>query len=100
MFGINLNKQTIDNFKANSCYINILVDTWHYAFEKTEKTKAGKITRMYAELTYESVCSIIRLTCESQDFGASVRESVKFFEKFRLGLDVVNVFGELLFPYR
>ena len=96
MFGTNFNKYTIDNFKANSCYINLLVDTWHDAFEKTEKTKAGKIIRMFAELTYESVCSIIGLTCKSQDIGASIRESVKFFEKFRLGLDVVNVFGELL----
>ena len=30
----------------------------------------------------------------------SIRESIEFFEKFRLGLDVVNVFGEILYFFR
>ena len=52
---------------------------------------------MYAELTYESVCKMIGLTYKSQDIGASLRESV---DKFRLGIDVVNVYGRILFHYR
>ena len=100
MFGIMLNSYTIDNYKANSCFINLIVDTWHEAFEIRKKDKHGKDTRKFAALTYESVCSVIGLTFKDQDIGASIRESVKFFEKFRLGLDVVNVFGELLFSYR
>ena len=59
MFGINLNKYTIDNYKMNSCSLNLFVDTWHERFEKRKK-QDGK--RMYAELTYESVCKIIGLT--------------------------------------
>lgn len=96
LFQIDLNQYTQDNFKANSCYLNLIVDTWHDPFEK-RKTD-GK--RMYAELTYESVCAIIGITNKAQDIGISIRESKKFFEKFRLGLDVVNVFGEMLFSYR
>ena len=97
MFGITLNKYTIDNYKMNSCMLNLFVDTWHESFEKRKK-QDGK--RMYAELTYESVCKIIGLTYKSQDIGASLRESVKFLDKFRLGIDVVNVYGRILFHHR
>ncbi|HRP37621.1 MAG TPA: hypothetical protein PLS50_07480, partial [Candidatus Dojkabacteria bacterium] len=55
MFGITLNKYTIDNYKLNSCFLNLIIDTWHSAFEKTKKD--GK--RMYVELTYESLCQIV-----------------------------------------
>jgi len=96
MFGITLNKYTIDNYKLNSCFLNLIVDTWRSAFEK-RKTD-GK--RMYAELTYESVCQIINLTYKNQDIGLSLNESKAFFEKFRLGIDVVNVYGEIIFAYR
>ena len=96
MFSITLNKYTIDNYKLNSCLINMFVDTWYESFNRRKKD--GK--RMYAELTYESVCQIIGLTYKSQDIGASLRESVKFLEKFRLGIDVVNVYGDMLFSYR
>src|SRR4051812_44296928 len=73
-----------------------MVDRFHNGFEKLKTD--GK--RMYKELTYELVCEIIGLTCKYQDIGISIRESVKFFEKFKLGLDVVNEFGEMLFQYR
>jgi len=96
MFGITLNRYTIDNYKINSCFMNIIVDTWHSAFEKRKKD--GK--RMYAELTYKSVCKIINLTYKNQDIGVSLNESKTFFEKFGLGIDVVNVYGEMIFTYR
>lgn len=96
MFDIQFNQYTIDNFKANSCYINTIVDTWHDPFEKRKSD--GK--RMFVELTYELVCQIIGLKYKDQDLGASIHESKKFFEKFRLGLDVINEFSEILFSYR
>ena len=46
------------------------------------------------------MCEIIGVKCKSQDIGISIRESVIFFEKFRLGLDVISEFGELIFTYR
>src|SRR5690606_8683350 len=96
LFGINLNKYTIDNYKANSCFMNLIVDTWHEAFEKRKKDNK----RMYTELTYESLCEIVGLTYKSQDIGMTFQESRKFFDKFSLGYDVVNVYGELLDYWR
>ena len=96
MFKIQMDEYTIDNYVANSCFLNLIVDTWHSAFEKRKPN--GK--RYYVELTYESVCNIIGLKYKNQDIGISIRESIKFFEKFRLGLDVVNVFGEILYFFR
>lgn len=76
----------LDNWKANSCYLNTIVDRFHAAFEK-EKSDG---TRMFVKLTYDLVCNIIGVSCMNQDIGITIRESVKFFEKFRLGLDVIN----------
>ncbi|HRP36843.1 MAG TPA: hypothetical protein PLS50_03460, partial [Candidatus Dojkabacteria bacterium] len=47
-----------------------------------------------------SLCQIVNLTYKSQDIGMSLRESIPFFEKFRLGIDVVNVYGQMLWYYR
>ena len=96
MFGIHIEQYTLDNYKANSCFLNLIVDMWHQAFEKRKKD--GK--RIYVELTYESVCNIIGLKYKNQDVGISIRESVKFFKKFHLGLDVVNAYNEMLYFYR
>ncbi len=85
-----------DNFKANSCFPTAIVDHFGNGFEKRKSD--GK--RMFAPLTYETVCEIIGLKCKSQDIGLTIRGSVPFFEKFRLGLDVVNEFGVMLFTYR
>ena len=96
MFGVTLHPYVLDNWKANSCYLNTIVDRFHAAFEK-EKSDG---TRMFAKLTYELVCNIIGVSCMNQDIGITIRESVKFFENFRLGLDVLNEFGEMLFSWR
>src|SRR5690606_20154554 len=63
-----------------------------------KRKKDGK--RMYAELTYDRLCEIIGVENKEQDIGLSIRNSLKFFEKFCLGLDVINVFGEVLLTYR
>jgi len=96
LFGIHLDQYTLDNFKANSCYLNLLVDTWHSQFEKRKST--GK--RMYSELTYESVCQTIGIENMNQDIGISLHESIKLFDKYHLGIDVVNIYGQMLFTHR
>jgi hypothetical protein len=95
LFKINLNKYIVDNYRANSCYVNLIVDTYKKAFEKRKSD--GK--RCYKELTYDSVCQIMGLECKSQDLGLSIRQSLAFFEKFRLGLDVINVYSAMLYTY-
>ena len=96
MFNIKYNPYTIDNFKANSCFINLIVDTYHYEFEKRKSD--GK--RMYSALTYESLCDLLQIQNKNQDIGLSIRQSIKFFEKYHIGLQVINVFHHLLFCYK
>ena len=36
---------------------------------------------------------------KDQDLGLSIRTSLKFFEKFHLGLVVVNIYDEVIFKY-
>jgi len=85
-----------DNYHANSCFANAIVDEYYMAFSK--KKKNGK--RYYAELTYDRFCHIIDLQNKKQNLGLSINNSLKFFKKFNLGLDVINIFGEALTSYR
>src|SRR3954454_11023721 len=55
---------------------------------------------MYQELTYDNFCDIIGIKNKNQDLGLSIRGSLPFYEKYRLGLDVINVFGEMIFTFR
>lgn len=89
-------KYVLDNFKANSCYINTIVDSYYKPFEQTKNN--GK--RRYAELTYEKLCDILKIKYEDQNLGLSINQSLNFFKKYRLGLDVINIYDELMYTYR
>ena len=93
---IDLKPYVLNNFKANSCYVTLIVNTYYLAFEK--RKKGGK--RMYQELTFDYFCSLIGIENKKQSLGLSIRNSIPFFEKFKLGLDVINVYEEILFSYR
>lgn len=96
LFKIELQSYTLENYKANSCYVNIIIDHFKPAF--TSREKRGK--KAYKTLTYAYLCDIIGLTNLNEDLGLSIQHSIKFFEKFRLGLDVINVYNEIMFNYR
>lgn len=89
-------KYVLDNFKANSCYINTIVDTYYKPFEQTKNN--GK--RRYAELTYQKLCDILKIKHEEQNIGLSINQSLNFFKRYRLGLDVINIYDELMYTYR
>jgi hypothetical protein len=74
-----------DNYKANSCYINLLVDTFHTAFSKCKKYKFNA--------TYEDFCDLLDIDMEKDNVGLSINKSLKLFEKFSIKLMVVGVFG-------
>lgn len=86
----------LDNPKANSCLINAIMQTYHQAFE-TVKTDG---TRKYKELTYDYLCNILNIENLEQDLGTTINQVLPFFDKFHLGLDVINVFSESLLRYR
>ena len=87
--------QYMTNVKANSCYFNLIIDTYKEALEKVYKN--GE--RVYKDLTEDRLCKILGIENKNQDLGLSIRTSLKFFEKFHLGLLVVNIYDDVIFKY-
>lgn len=86
----------MDGYRANSCFLSILVDTYYEAFQK--KKSNGK--RMYKDnITYEYLIELMGLEDKEQDIGCTIEQAKVFFEKFRLGLVVLDVFNKPLFEY-
>jgi len=93
LFKVRFGQYVQDNYKANSCFLNSIVDKFHDGFEARKAD--GK--RKCKPLTYDLVCQIIGLKNTNQDVGITIRQSEVFFKKYSLGLDVINEFGELIF---
>ena len=89
------NKKIETDLKANSCYFNIIISTYKESIESVMRN--GK--RAYRDLTPEYLCQIMEIENKEQDLGLSIRSSVKFFQKFHLGLVVVNIYDDVIFKY-
>ena len=89
------NKSISSNLKANSCFFNLIIATYKEAFENVY----CKYERRYQDLTPDRLCEILKIENKDQDLGLSIRTSLKFFEKFHLGLVVVNIYDEVIFKY-
>ena len=86
-----------DNYKANSCFINEIINTYHDQFNK----KRPDGTRYYKHaLTYPYLCALLNIENKNQDLGLTVNESFKFFNHYGLGLDLINHIGERVLKYR
>lgn len=96
LFGVKLSDYVEENQIANSCFLNIIIDTFYNQFEKRD----NKGVRMYKELTYKRLCEIIKIDLKESDIGMSIKESHKFFKMFSLGLDVIDVYGSLIHRFR
>ena len=59
--------------------------------------KNGK--HVYWDLTPKYLCQIMEVENKEQDLGLSIRASLKFFQKFHLGLVVVNIYDDVIFKY-
>ena len=90
------NKNMTPNLKANSCYFNLILSTYKEAIENVYNSNEE---RLYKDLTPESFCQILGIENKEQDLGLSIRSSLKFFEKFHLGLIVVNIYDDVIFKY-
>lgn len=84
------------NKTANSCFINAILNTFQSAFNK--KKSDGR--RMFKELTFESLMDMFQIDHKTDNIGLSIHKSLQFFEKFRLGLDVIDTFETIVFQYR
>lgn len=86
-----------ENYKANSCFINEIINTYHDQFNK----KRPNGTRYYKHaLTYPYLCALLNIENKHQDIGLTVNESFKFFNHYGLGLDLINHVGERILKYR
>jgi len=92
---VEANENIESNLKSNSCYFNIIISTYKESMERVMKN--GK--RAYRDLTPEYLCQIMEVENKDQDLGLSIRASLKFFQKFHLGLVVVNIYDDVIFKY-
>jgi hypothetical protein len=74
------------NYHANSCFITALVDTYHDSFAKCSKYYKFKAT-------YEEFCELLDIDLKKDNIGLSIKKSLVFFEKFKLGLCVLGIYG-------
>ena len=85
------------NYKANSCFINEIINTYHDQLEK----KRPDGTRYYKHsLTYPYLCALLKIDNKHQDLGLTIEESKRFFNQYRLGLDLINHMNERVYNYR
>ena len=85
----------MSNLKANSCYFNLIISTYKEAIESVYING----DRAYKDLTPEILCKWLGVENKEQDLGLSIRASLKFFEKFHLGLVVVNIYDDVIYKY-
>ena len=90
-----VNKNVSSNLKANSCYFNLIIATYKEAI----KNVVVNNKKCYEDLTPERLCNIMNIENKEQDLGLSIRTSLKFFQKFHLGLVVVNIYDEVIYKY-
>lgn len=76
--------KTIKDELNNSCYVNLIVNKFKSAFQK-HKYKFV--------LTAESLCQLCGIEYKNENIGLSIRKSITFFERFKLGLCVYGPFG-------
>jgi len=85
------------NARANSCFVNVIVNTYYEPFQK--KKKDGK--QYYADLTYEKLIRILDIEDKEQNIGLSIKHAIKYFFKvYSLGLDIINSMDQLIYRYR
>ena len=78
-----------DDYKINSCFLNLIISTYR-----------EKITgRYYKSLTFESLCNILQVENLDQNIGITLKQSVSFFKKYKLGLFVLDRNYDIVFYY-
>jgi hypothetical protein len=85
----------------NSCFVRLILETYHDQFNKLD----SKGRRRFKELTLTGLLKTLKIfdTDNNEingDLGLTIKESVKFFEQYKLGLDVYDIFESCIFSYR
>ena len=85
-----------NHFKEKSCLLTAIIETYSEAFKKKNLNGRRKIKE---NLTYEYLCELFGLECEEGNIGCTLQEARPFFEKFRLGLKVFDIFNNVVEEY-
>ena len=85
-------EETQTNDKANSCFINLIVNTYK---DQIGKRRTGAYKK--DELTHESLCRLMKVECKDQDLGITLKQSEEFFKHYKLGLVVVDLYCKTIF---
>ena len=82
LFNIPVCDYVLDNYKANSCFINILVDTFRKSFENNKHYKF--------KATYEDFCDLLDIEMKNDNMGLTINKSLVFFKKFGVKLCAIG----------
>lgn len=75
----------LENYKANSCFLNLLVNTYHKTFSKCKRYKFNA--------TYEDFLNLLDIDDQNDNIGLSIKKSLIFFQKFNLGICAIGAYG-------
>ena len=79
----------------NCCLLTCIINKFHGRFEAIKSD--GK--RRFKALTYDSLCELLNLVNKPEGIGCSINQAVFFFEKFKLGFFVYDMYMNLIFKY-
>ena len=74
-----------DNYKTNSCFINILVDAFRKSFQNNKHYRF--------KATYEDFCELLSIEMKNDNMGLTINKSLVFFKKFGIKLCVIGRYG-------
>ena len=91
-----INDYLKEHFRPNCCMLTCIINKFHGRFEAIKSD--GK--RRFKALTYDSLCELLNLTNRPEGgIGCSINQAVFFFEKYKLGLFVYDMYMNLIFKF-
>ena len=78
-----------DDYKETSCFLNLIISTYRDQIK-------GKY---YKQLTFENLCDILQVENLKQDIGLTVKQSVSFFKKYKVGFFLLDRDYDVVYKY-
>lgn len=79
------------NYIPECCAVTALLDRYYEAFQKNKKS--------YTPISYDSIIKLLELEKVDGAYPCTINQSMKFFEKYRLGCKFFNAKMELIHEY-
>lgn len=87
----------LENQFANSCFLNLIVDTFKPSFDKAVEKR-----RLSETLTYKKLLTLLNYSNKTatQSIGLTINQARIFFETYRLSLVCMDTMGRIFCEYR